>query len=1032
MRIRKGNELRVSISAGLVLLFLFCMVPPTVAQNQYVPYYGKARVKYDNFDWQIYTTDHFEMYYYPELEQHIERVAGYAESAYQQVSSDLRHELAFQIPLVLFKTHSEFEQQNVIPADMPEGVAAFAEPLRNRMVLPIDEPPDELYRLITHELTHIFEFDIIPRGMLSSDVPLWVDEGLADHLAGVWNPLDLMMVRDAAVSDIVPKMTEPDEFFGFSSPRLPYNLGHAAFEFIEAREGKEGIRQFLLALRTNILGGGGDAYQEGLGLSAEEFDIEFSRYIRARFQPFRDRERAEDYGTDLAPDPNRSEFVAAYSIEPAPSGDLLAALATNRKDRELDIILISVQDGSVVTNLTPGFSQNDGYDYISIPGARWNTVPWMSWSPAGDQLAYFVRKGKRKTLIIRNVVSRRIEQRLEMVMVDEPESPDISPSGRQVAFSALQNATGDIYTIDLVTSEVRNVTNDNFADYAPTFSPDGRSLVYLARINSNNKLFRVDLETGEKLQLTFGAHDETAAQFIDGDKIVFSSTAVDPLQPIDPDVARNGNIYNLWTLTLSTGALEQYTDALSGNVSPVVLDTADGQEVAFVSYNKGNYGIYTTEVEESLYSVQTSDFGAPGLVMDFQAPLSHTLIRDNSRDKGRFEKMVLEGRPPINLGVTNSGDIYGGSALTLTDLLGEQQFNVYAASISEYRTMALSYVNLARRLQWGTQLFSQTQFFFGTPTGMSYGLFNRDQAIATTTMRGGTVFGIYPFSRFRRVELSAGVANYNEQFGSPGLQAASNQVQTDRFGTTIFRDGTFVPFNIAFIQETTVFREFGPVSGNTMRLGFEYAPKFGNTLSQQSIDADARYYFRLGETGLVALRARGFRGFGESPNFYFFGGNSELRGYDYLEFVGHKAFHLNAELRFPLVEAMLTPIGVLGGFRGVFFAGIGGAGLNSDSFTPWTSSPETFRPVTGLQYDSNLQLQPVYADPVQITGFRLRDARGSYGFGLETMAFGFPIHLDWTWRTLFNERWENLLFAANGGSAKFRESRFNFWIGYDF
>jgi hypothetical protein len=30
------------------------------------------------------------------------------------------------------------------------------------MVLPIDEPPDQLYRLITHELTHVFEFDIIP------------------------------------------------------------------------------------------------------------------------------------------------------------------------------------------------------------------------------------------------------------------------------------------------------------------------------------------------------------------------------------------------------------------------------------------------------------------------------------------------------------------------------------------------------------------------------------------------------------------------------------------------------------------------------------------------------------------------------------------------------------------------------------------------------------------------------------------------------------------------------------------------------
>ncbi|MDP7294268.1 MAG: hypothetical protein QGG24_03000, partial [Vicinamibacterales bacterium] len=291
------------MAAGLALLFVLGASLTATAQNQFVPYYGKARVKYDKFNWQIYETDHFEMFYYPELEQHLERVAGYAESAYQQVSSDLKHELAFKIPLVLFKTHSEFEQQNVIPADMPEGVAAFAEPMRNRMVLPIDEPPDELYRLITHELTHIFEFDIIPRAVVRSSVPLWVDEGLADYLAGVWHPLDLMTVRDAAVADIVPKLTVPDEFFGFSSPRLPYNLGHAAFEFMETRAGKDGIRQFLFALRKNVIGGGGDAYQEALNLSAEEFDIEFSRYIKDRFRAFRDKERPEDYGANLAPDP---------------------------------------------------------------------------------------------------------------------------------------------------------------------------------------------------------------------------------------------------------------------------------------------------------------------------------------------------------------------------------------------------------------------------------------------------------------------------------------------------------------------------------------------------------------------------------------------------------------------------------------------------------------------------------------------------------------------------------------------------------
>ena len=68
------------------------------AQTGYVPYYGKNRIRYNNFKWHIYTTDHFEIYYYPEIEQHLERVASYAESAYQQVSSDLKHDLGLQGP----------------------------------------------------------------------------------------------------------------------------------------------------------------------------------------------------------------------------------------------------------------------------------------------------------------------------------------------------------------------------------------------------------------------------------------------------------------------------------------------------------------------------------------------------------------------------------------------------------------------------------------------------------------------------------------------------------------------------------------------------------------------------------------------------------------------------------------------------------------------------------------------------------------------------------------------------------------------
>jgi len=123
-------------------------------------------VKYDAFDWRIYKSPHFEIYYYPELEPHLARIASYAESAYQKISSDLKHSIQFSIPMILYKTHSEFEQTNLFPDFVPEGVAAFTEPGRNRLVTPVDEPPDRLQGLITHELTHVFEFDLIPRSLL--------------------------------------------------------------------------------------------------------------------------------------------------------------------------------------------------------------------------------------------------------------------------------------------------------------------------------------------------------------------------------------------------------------------------------------------------------------------------------------------------------------------------------------------------------------------------------------------------------------------------------------------------------------------------------------------------------------------------------------------------------------------------------------------------------------------------------------------------------------------------------------------------
>ena len=354
------TPLRAWRRAAALGVLMVSLGTPALAQTPFVPYFGKNEVRYDSFKWQIYTTDHFEIYYYPETEQHLERVAGYAESAYQKLSSELKHDLAFKIPLLIFKTQAEFQQQNVIPGAVSEGVAAFAEPTRNRMLLPVDEPPDQLYRLITHELTHIFEFDIIPRSLVRRTVPLWVDEGLADYMAGVWRPLDLMTVRDATVADIIPKMTKFEGYGQFTNPRLVYNLGHACFEFIESKWGKEGIRQYLFSLRKSVIGGGEAAYEEALRVTADEFDQQFEKYMKDRFKPFRDKERPADYGRDLAPERGETKYTAVLTVEPSPSGDLLAAVAGNAKEGELDVVLLSTKDRTVVRNLTPGLQQGHG------------------------------------------------------------------------------------------------------------------------------------------------------------------------------------------------------------------------------------------------------------------------------------------------------------------------------------------------------------------------------------------------------------------------------------------------------------------------------------------------------------------------------------------------------------------------------------------------------------------------------------------------------------------------------------------------
>jgi len=391
-------------------------------------------------------------------------------------------------------------------------------------------------------------------------------------------------------------------------------------------------------------------------------------------------------------------------------------------------------------------------------------------------------------------------------------------------------------------------------------------------------------------------------------------------------------------------------------------------------------------------------------LIDFQPDVTHQVVTENKRKKHLFEKLFLEGRPPLNVGVTSGGDFFGGSQVALSDVLGDKNFTLTAMSLREFRSYEGTYVDLGHRLQYGLSGFDNTQFFFASPYALQTSYF-REGAFATQRFQGALALAQYPLDKFRRIELHAGIIRVREQIentaAGQAIQDAANQA-----GTPIFlNNGTIAPVSLSLVAETTRFREFGPLSGHTYRLGFTVAPGVSTWLSRRTVDLDARKYIRLGGSGVLAGRIRGFRSVGTNPDYFYFGGNMELRGYPYLSLAGNEGFFANLELRIPIIDLMKTPIGILGPVRGTLYGGIGGAKFRGENYKFGTSA-------AGVSYVRD----PVFGEPV--SGFHLVDGRASYGIGLQFFFLGYPLHFDWSKLT-------DLKVSTPG-------TRFDFWIGFDF
>lgn len=971
--------------------------------------FGYNKIAYDKFAWEIYRSTHFQIYFYPKEKDSLAKIASFAESAYDELSRSLNYQISHPIPLIYYSSHSEFEQTNTELDFIDEGTGAFALPSRDRMVLPIDVPDPELQSVIQHELTHVFEFEILFQGnflrAVTSPIPQWFMEGLASYYGKDETNRSRMYLRDAVLTDNVPEIAHGQQI----NPYFAYRFGHAVFDFIEHEWGKDAVRDFVFEWRTSLGGGVARVIKRSFDLSPEDFDIRFRRYLRQRYLPeLTTKGEPVDYGEMFHIRENFRRFSWETSPVPFPSGDFMAAISTYDLtvpvlNASPDVVVFSVKDRKLFRNLSKGYTTR--YEYtiaqavtISLDSAGRS----IGVSPDGNHVVAFVRRERGRSLAFFNVLAGKLEREVPFPGIDQELAPSYSPDGKKVVFAGIANGNFDIFTYDLDSGTVTNVTRDAAYDAAPTYSPDGKWIYYSSTSGTVSKIFRVDPSNPSvKEQVTFGDwNDDDPFIAPDNSRLYYTSD-------------RNSDIYNIYSTDLATGETWQHTNVLGGAFQPTVFVGKDGlQKLSFCSFYRQRYGLYLADTTKT--SARLAALNPPPAVVDSHSATHFTPAIEVALDPEKIQvkpshKLYIDGAQ-IAAGVNSDGTLFSDSALIFSDNLGDRRAFIDFQSISSYTDFHLIYYDLKNRLQIGGMLYDDREYFIGLSNDPTTGFTSRDRRFYRDT--GALALLAYPLDRYHRIEGSIGYVSRSIDFPFVITNASigNNQpTQAVIFGNRTDNDPTG---SVTFTGDTALYSEVGPLAGHRYALSYSYTPdlKSGNetvntdagvpVLSQhggtltQSVAIDARQYLRITKRSTIALRAYGVKSTGNLPDISYFGGVDTLRAYDFRSQIGNEVAFANIEYRFPLIDEIVLFGGVgLGNIRGKFFVDVGAAHLSYGSSAP-------FRFWNGTGHAA------VFTDQINGTGpqtyqpYQLIDGRADYGYGVSLNFLGVDLHWD------FSRQWD--------------------------
>ena len=207
---------------ALVLAFsALCIAPASRAA-----YFGKNKVQYKDFHWHVLETPHFEVLFYDGEGEVVQDAARMAERAYAQLSTLLKHDIKKRVPLILYASHSDFQQTNITDSMIDVGTGGVTELVRRRVFLPFTGSYGELEHVLTQAT--LFSTD----GVIDADrvqvTPTASAKAVGDWLGTYAHGLTLREAREklerdlilAALRDSRGNMTRAAEILGMQRPNL--------------------------------------------------------------------------------------------------------------------------------------------------------------------------------------------------------------------------------------------------------------------------------------------------------------------------------------------------------------------------------------------------------------------------------------------------------------------------------------------------------------------------------------------------------------------------------------------------------------------------------------------------------------------------------------------------------------------------------------------------------------------------------------------------------------------------------------------